>query len=90
MHMRLALRKQEWDALKSERDAERLERQTARTQAAGASFFQRRGIRKAERNRVADLRRSKVAEIEELRRKEREGERKLAPDEPPENLGGGN
>lgn len=87
MHMRIALRKDEWDALKSERDSERLERERARIQAAGASFFQRRGIRKAERKRVEELRKAKVAEIEELRRKERNEETKLGPGESPESRG---
>ena len=82
MHLRFALRKKEWDALKSERDSERLETERARTLAAGATFFQRLRIRRAERKRVEELRRAKAAEIEELRRNEREDERKLGPGEP--------
>jgi Ion channel len=82
MHMRFALRKEEWEALKSERESERLETEKARTQAAGASFFQRLGIRRAEWKREKELRRAKVAEIKELRRKEREEEIKLGTGEP--------
>jgi hypothetical protein len=85
MHLRFALRKEEWDALKSERNSERLERESTGTVPAGASFFQWRGIRRAERERVEELRRAKVAEIEELRRNEREAESKLGSGEPQEN-----
>jgi hypothetical protein len=87
MHMRIALRKEEWDALKSEWDSERLERERTDTETAGVSFFQRRGIRRAEKKRVEELRRAKATEILELRRKEREDERKLGPGERPENPG---
>jgi hypothetical protein len=85
MHMRFALRKEEWDTLKSERDAERLERERTGTETAGASFSQRLGFRWAEKKRVEELRRAKVAEIKELRRNEREEEAKLGPSEQPEN-----
>jgi hypothetical protein len=87
MHLRFALRKEEWEALKSERDSERLERESAGTQASGGSFLQRLGIRWAEWKRLEELRRTKMAEIEELRRKEREEETKLGPGEPQENPG---
>ncbi len=87
MHMRFALRKEEWDALKSERDSERLERERTGTETAGASFFQRRATRKADRKRVEELRRAKATEILELRRREREDERKLGPGGRPENPG---
>ncbi len=39
MEMRFSLRKNAWDALESERGAERLERDNARAQSAGASFL---------------------------------------------------
>jgi hypothetical protein len=71
MHMRFALRKQEWDALKSELGSERQEVERASTQATGASFLKWLGIRWAERKQLRELRRAKVTEIEELRRKER-------------------
>ncbi|HMD10380.1 MAG TPA: potassium channel family protein [Candidatus Acidoferrum sp.] len=87
VQLRFALRKEEWNSLKSERDSERLERETVGAQAAGASLFQWRRIRRAERKRIEELRSAKVAEIEELRRNEREEERKLVPGEPPKNLG---
>jgi hypothetical protein len=85
MHMRFALRKEEWNALKSERDSERQEVEKASSQAAGGSFLKWLGIRWAERKRLEELRRVKVAEIEELRRKERESEEKLGAAEPPKN-----
>jgi hypothetical protein len=81
---RPTLRKDEWDALKNERDAERAEKEKGRMQVAGTSFFQRRRIWKEERKRVAELRRAKAAEIADLRRKERQGEDKLGPGDPPE------
>ena len=86
MHMRFALRGEEWGALKSEWDSELQEKERATAYAAGASFFEWRRIRKAERKRVEELRRAKLAEIKELRRNEREKEIKLGPGEPPENF----
>jgi hypothetical protein len=85
MHMRSALRKEEWDALKSEQDSERPEKEQANAQMRGASFFQRLGIKRAERKRLEELRRAKVAEIEERRRNERQDEGKLGPRAAPEN-----
>jgi hypothetical protein len=85
-HMRVALRNEEWDALKNERQSERPEVDRAKAQAAGASFFQWLRIWRDERKRVKELRRAKAAEIEELRRNEREDENKLgvgAPTDPP-------
>jgi len=77
MHMRFALRKKEWDALKTERDAERAEKEKTMNLAARSSFMQRLRIWREERRRVAELRRAKVAEIEGLRRQERRNEREL-------------
>ncbi len=76
MHMRFALRKKEWDALKAERDAERVEKEKTKNLAAGSSFIQRLRIWREERKKVAELRREKVAEMEDLRRQERLNERK--------------
>jgi hypothetical protein len=85
--LRSTLRKDEWDALKNERHAERAEKEKTRMQVVGTSFFQRRRIWKEERKRVADLRRAKAGEIADLRRKERQDEDKLGPGDPPENSG---
>jgi hypothetical protein len=82
--LRSTLRKDEWDALKNERDAERAEKEKGRTQVVGTSFFQRRRIWKEERKRVAELRREKAAEIKGFRQKERQDENKLGPGDPPE------
>lgn len=84
-HLRSTLRKDEWEALKNERNAERAEKEKTRAQVAGASFFQRRRIWKEERKRIADIRRSRATEIAELRRKEHGDENKLGPGDPPEN-----
>jgi hypothetical protein len=83
IHMRLALGKEEWDALKKERDEERSAREKARMQADGASFVQRRKIREEERKKDEELRRGMRAEIEDLRRKERQDEEKLGSGTPP-------
>jgi hypothetical protein len=77
MKLRFALGKEEWDALKKERDEERSESEKARTQAYGASFAQQRKIWEDERKKNEELRHAVRAEIEELRRKERQGEEKL-------------
>src|SRR5271156_2176242 len=79
MHMRFALRKEEWDVLKKGRDATQSEREKTRTQVSGVPFLQRRKIWKAERKTEADLHSAERAEIEELRQKERQDEEKLGP-----------
>jgi hypothetical protein len=75
--LRSALRKDEWDALKRERDAERSERDKTRMQASGGSFFSRRRIWKEEKKRLAEIRMAKASEISELRRKEDLAEEEL-------------
>ena len=75
----MSLRKDEFGALTRERDAEREERERARKEAAGGSFFERRKVWKEEKQRVKELRDAKKAEIEALRRKERADEEKLGP-----------
>jgi hypothetical protein len=77
MHMRFAMRKAQWDALKTEREAERAEKEKTRNSASGSSFIQRLKIWRDERKRVAELRRQKVAEIEDLRRQERPHEEEV-------------
>ncbi len=71
MHMRFALRKKEWDALKTERDAERAAREKAKSATAKSSFFQRFRIWREERKTLAEIRKERVAEMEDLRRQER-------------------
>jgi hypothetical protein len=83
MHLRFALRKEEWDAMKGERDAERSEKEKTRTQVSGAPFFQRLKIWKEERARQEGLRSAERAEIEEFRRKEDQNEEKLGSAVPP-------
>src|SRR3984885_14171218 len=79
MEMRFTLRKEEWDVLKKERDAAQSEREKTRTQVSGVPFLQRHKIWKAERKTEADLHSAERAEIEELRRKERQKEEQLGP-----------
>jgi hypothetical protein len=83
MKMRFALGKEEWDALRKEKAEERSEREKARTQAYGASFVQQRKILEDERKKNEELRSAMRAEIEELRRKERQEEEKLGSGTPP-------
>jgi hypothetical protein len=75
MHMRFVLRKKQWDALKTERAAERAESEKAKTAAIGSSFIQRLRIWGEERKRVAEFRKQNRAEIEDLHRQERLKER---------------
>jgi hypothetical protein len=75
MHMRVVLRKKEWAALRAERDAEHALKERFETPAPGSSLIQKVRIWRGERKRVADLRREKVAEMEDLLRQERLKER---------------
>lgn len=77
MHMRFALRKKEWDALKAERDAERADKD--KTPDAGSSIIQRFRIWREERKRIAELLSGYRAQMEDLRREERLSEKKLWP-----------
>jgi hypothetical protein len=77
MHMRFALRKDEWDAVKRARGAELSERKKTKAQVSEVPFFQRHQIWEEERSREAEIRRMVRAEIAELRRKERQDEEKL-------------
>lgn len=71
MHMRIALRRQEWQALKTEESAVQTEKEKAKTAAVGTSFIQRFRIWRDERENIQELRREKVAELENLERQER-------------------
>jgi len=75
MHMRFALRKKEWDALKAERDAERADKEKTGTPDAGSSIIQRFRIWREERNRIAELLSGYRAQMEDLRREERLSEK---------------
>jgi hypothetical protein len=83
MHLRFALRKEEWDVMKGERDAERTDREKTRKQVSGAPFFQRFKIWKQERMRQEEIRSAGRTEIEDLHRKERQNEEKLGSPPPP-------
>lgn len=80
--LRMSMRKDAFGVLTREEDAERQERERARKEAGGSSFFERRGIWKEEKQRVKALRNTKETEIEALRRKERADEEKLGPATP--------
>jgi hypothetical protein len=87
MHMRSALRKEEWEALKRDRHAMQSEREKIKTKIAGASLFQWLRIWKEENGRMKGLRSAQAAEIEALRRKEREDEEKVAAGVPRDDSG---
>lgn len=82
MHMRFALRKEEWDVLKTERSEALSEREKTRTQVSVLSFFQRRKVWREERNREKEFRTTAQAQIQDLRQKERQDEEKLGPGTP--------
>jgi hypothetical protein len=79
MEMRFTLRKEEWDARKTERNLERSDREKTKAQYSGASLGQRLKIWKGERSRDEGFRSAERAEVAELRRKERQDEEKLGP-----------
>jgi Ion channel len=79
MHLRSALRKEEWGALKKGRAAVQSERERTKIRTAGASFFQRLRIWTEERRKVEDLRHGEAEEIGALRQKERSEEERLGP-----------
>lgn len=82
MHMRVALRKEEWEAVKRGREAILLEREKANAQVSKAPSSERRHeIREEERKSEAEIRRVVRAEMMELFRKEREAEEKLGMEE---------
>jgi hypothetical protein len=71
MHMRFALRKEEWDALKTEKSSELADTEKLKTAAAGFSFLQRLRIWWKERKRIEELCSAKMAQLEDLKRQER-------------------
>ena len=77
MHLRFALRKDEWEAVKRARDAELSVREKIKAQDSDVPFFQRYKIWEEERKSDEEIRRVVRAEIDELRRKERLDEEKL-------------
>jgi Ion channel len=77
MEMRFTLRKEEWDARKTERDLERSDQEKTKAQYSGTSFFQRLKVWKGERIREEGFRSAERADVVELRKKERQGEEEL-------------
>lgn len=71
MYMRFALRKQQWETLKTERGAEQAARDKAKLASAGSSLAQRFRIWLEEKRNLQELRREKLRELEALRRQER-------------------
>lgn len=79
MHMRFALRKEAWDVLRANRNAEQMEKLKTHT---GFSLLDRCKIWREERKEVEKLVRAKITEVETLRQKERQQEANL-PGNPP-------
>lgn len=82
IEMRFALRKEQWDVLKTERSEVLSEREKTKTQLSGLSFFQRRKIWQEGRKKEEDLRNTARAQIKDLHQKERQDEEKLGPGTP--------
>jgi hypothetical protein len=76
MHMRFALRKKAWEALKNDKEAMQLEKEKIRMKTAGASFFERLKVWKEEKRGAEEFRKALI-EIEALHQKERQEEEKL-------------
>jgi hypothetical protein len=76
MHMRFALRKEAWDVLRANRNAEQMEKEKIRTHT-GFSLLDRCKICREERKEVEKLVRAKITEVETLRQKERQRETNL-------------
>src|SRR5580704_5276449 len=70
MHMRFALREEEWEVVKRESAAAQTERERAKAQMAGASLFERLNIWNEERENEKKLRSAGRTEIVDLHRKE--------------------
>ncbi len=92
LRMRFTLRKEQWDALKSEREAERADKENIRKAATGYWLFRRFRVWHEEREIVAELRQRYKTEMKDLLRqerlKEKEGQAKAAAgdsDEKPSN-----
>ena len=77
LHMRVALRREEWEVVKRGREAELSERERATAQVLEAPSFKRHEIWEEEWKREAVIRRVVRAEMEELFRKERQAEERL-------------
>jgi len=77
MHMRFALRKKEWDALRTERETERAEKEKIKTSSGGSSLMETCRTWWVERKRVAEHVKEEAAEMEYLRRQERLKEREI-------------
>jgi hypothetical protein len=87
LRLRASAAKAEWDVLADERQAERAERREADKRAGGVSFFERRTIRKEEKQKLKQMRELEKTERENIREKERSEEDKLGPGAPPGDAG---
>lgn len=76
-HMRSALRQKEWEVVREERAAEKVEKDKTWTPAAGASFFKRRELWKSERKTARGIRKARALEVASLYRTERAAEKQL-------------
>jgi hypothetical protein len=86
--LRVTERKEVWDSLAKEREAERTLHDDTKKHAAGASFFERRKIWREEKQHVREMETAEKAEIKEIRHKEGTDENALGQGPPPEKSGG--
>jgi hypothetical protein len=77
MDLRFALRKKQWDALRTERETERAEKDKTNISSTGSSLMARCSAWWEERKTIVELGKEKLAEIEHLRRRERLKEREI-------------
>ena len=85
LNMRAAARKTAWDVLHKEKEVEHAGRLEASKRAGGASFFERRRIRKEEKRHEKEMRKSAVAEMQSVLQKERRDEDALGHTDTPDN-----
>lgn len=87
LDLRTNARHAEWDVVNKERDAEREERLQTKKAAAGVSFFERRKIWRAEKQKEEQLRQAAQDEIKQIKKQERADEDKLGQDFPLDDSG---
>ncbi len=87
LNRRAAARRAAADVLSKEKEMEGAARLDASQRAAGASFFERRRIKKAEKQREQEMRESARAEMNNIHHNERSAEDTLGHTDPPDNSG---
>jgi hypothetical protein len=87
LEMRAAARHAEWQVVTRERQAEASEQQLTRKAASSASFFERRKMWRAEKQKEEELRSDARVEVQRLRDQERADEGRLGQSAPLDDSG---